>query len=166
MIKITQGYNFDIEVDDPNAKFVLSNGLNKYVLSDPHEVDGALYLSASAEKTAEWVPGKFSYQILNSQGIKEEGDLYVKPNLLISNDTESYWRKVLRQIDERIKGRAIDPADSVSVGDKNIRYLSISELFRLRDFVLGKIAEEKEEQGIEASAPNSQKRIIYTWSLR
>lgn len=44
--------------------------------------------------------------------------------------------------------------------------MSLSELLRLRDFALQKISEEEQEEGIDASSPNSEKRIVFTWSAR
>lgn len=110
--------------------------------------------------------GKYSYQLLSDEGISEEGTIKVKANLLYSTDIDSYWRKALKAVEDRIAGKAIDPAQDISVGDKRISYLKIDELLKLRDFILGKIAEEEEEEGTEVDSPNNEKRIIFKWSSR
>lgn len=84
----------------------------------------------------------------------------MKPNLLYTDSAVSYWKGVLKTVEERIAGKAIDPAKDVSVGDKRISYYSFSELMDLRNFIKGKIAEEEDEEGI---SPNNEKKIVYRW---
>lgn len=110
--------------------------------------------------------GRYNWQQLNSQGLEEKGEAVVQANLLYVDDASSYWKKVLKAIDERIAGKAIDPAKDVTVGDKRISYYTLDELLKLRDFVLQKIAEEDEDEGIETASPNDEKRILFKWSLR
>lgn len=162
MNTILQGIEFKKIVPE-TSQMVLFNGLDKYVISTVEESD-KFFLYASADETKEWHSGRYSYQVIGSNGIIEEGTIKVKANLLFSTEIDSYWKKALKQVEDRITGKAIDPAESVTVGDKNIRYLSLNELFKLRDFILQKIAEEEQEEGDETAVSKSdQKRIIYAW---
>lgn len=111
--------------------------------------------------------GRYSYQVLGSDGIIDSGVLKVKANLLYSTEIDSFWQKALRAIDDRLANKALDPANDVTVGDKKISYYKLDELLKLRSFILGKIAEEEEEEGDEAaSSPNDEHRIIFNWILR
>jgi len=111
--------------------------------------------------------GRYSYQVLGSDGIIDKGVLKVKANLLYSTEIDSFWQKALKAIDDRLKGKAVDPANDVTVGDKKISYYKLDDLLKLRSFIIGKIAEEEEEEGDEtASSPNDEHRIKFNWSLR
>lgn len=109
--------------------------------------------------------GKYSYQLIADNALEDSGTIKIQANLLYSDDIDSYWRRVLKAVDDRIAGKALDSsAESISVGDKSIRYLSMNELFKLRDFALQKIAEEDEEEGDEAAeSPNNEKKILFVW---
>ena len=161
---ILQGINIDIPCNSASSVFVMSDGMNKFTSSNVIEKDGKLFIHISSDESKDFIPGRYSFQILDNEGLERQDVLKVAPNLLYSNDTESYWRKVLRQCEERIAGKAIDSASSVTVDGKSINYLSLTELFRLRDFALEKIAEEDREEGIEASSPNDERKIVYRWS--
>ena len=73
--------------------------------------------------------GVYNYQIISDCKIYEEGKMKIKANLLYSSDIESYWQKALRQVEERLAGKSIDPANEITVGDKKINYLRNSENF-------------------------------------
>jgi len=164
MLKAFQGFQFDKEIPNASSQMVLFDGLNKYVISEVTFQGEQLYLTASADETKEWIPGRYSYQVLDSNGIIEEGTIKVKANLMFSTDIDSYWKKALKAVEERIAGKTLDPANDVSVGDKRISYYRLDELLKLRDFILQKIAEEEQEEGDETAVSKSdQKRIIYAW---
>lgn len=111
--------------------------------------------------------GRYSYQVLGSAGIIDSGVLKVKANLLYSTEIDSFWRKALRAVDDRLANKALDPANDVTVGDKKISYYKLDDLLKLRNFILGKIAEEEEEEGDEAASnPNDEHRIVFNWSMR
>lgn len=161
-----QGTNINIKCGSENAVLVITDGLNKFTTNQIVQAEDGNYLHFDAEETKTFIPGRYNFQIIAGDSLEEEGIIKIKPNLLYADNYESFWRKVLRQCEERIAGKAIDPANSVTVGDKSIAYMSLSDLFKLRDFAMQKIAEEDEEEGIETSSPNSEKRIIYKWSIR
>lgn len=81
----------------------------------------------------------------------------MKPSLLYADSIESYWKKVLVAIDERLAGKASESADSVTVGDKSIHYMSMDELLKLRDFALQRLAEEDED----VFSPNNEMKIRF-----
>jgi hypothetical protein len=144
---------------------VLYDGANKITLSDVIEEGGKLYITASAEETKSWIPSRYDFQVLDADGLAEKGQLKVQANLLYSSEVDSYWRKALKAVEDRLAGKALDPANDISVGDKRISYYHLDELLQLRDFILKKIAEEDEEEGEEdvLPNPNDQKVIQYVW---
>lgn len=107
--------------------------------------------------------GRYNYQIITDGKVDEEGIINIKANLLYSSTVDSYWKKALKAVEDRIAGKAIDPANDITVGDKKITYYSLNQLLELRDFIKQKIAEEDEEEGIETSSPNNGKVMFYKW---
>jgi len=149
-------------VPDETCQFVASDGVNKIVVAafDPE----TSCLTATADETKDWCAAAYNYQIISSTGLVESGRLKVLPNLLYSHTTDSYWKTVVRQIEERLAGKAVDAAYSVSVDGKSISYMSVSELYRLLDFARGKLAEEEaEEEGVSHWDKNNQHKIKYFW---
>lgn len=134
MITILQGLSFTKEVAEA-AQMILFNGVDKYIISSI-EQEGHLVLYANEDQTKELHSGRYSYQIIGATSLIEEGSLKVKANLLYSTDIASYWKKVLKQIDERLAGKAIDPANEVSVGDKKIRILQHRSTAKAKSFRL------------------------------
>ena len=147
-----------------NSVFVMADGINKFTIDSVVEKDGSYFIHIDSDVSKNFIPGKYAFQILNSEGLEKQDNLKVTPNLLYSQDISSYWRKVLKQVEDRIAGKSIDSANAVTVDGKSISYMSLSELFKLRDFALNKIAEEEEEEGIETSSPSDEHRIKYEWS--
>lgn len=166
MIITIQGYEFTKIVKDATAKLVLFDGLSKYIVDTIRPTSTEeLELYALPETTREWIPGRYSYQLLGIDGVIESGAFKVKANLLYSTEIDSYWQKALKAVEDRIAGKALDPANDISVGDKRISYYKFDELLRLRNFILTKISEEEEEEGDEeaASSPNDEKKILFQW---
>lgn len=161
---ILQGINIDIPCNTSSSIFVMTDGLNRYTSSNVIERDGDFFIHIDSNESKKFIPGRYTFQILNSEGLERQDVLKITANLLYSSETESYWQKVVRQCEERIAGKAIDSAQSVTVDGKSINYLSLTELFRLRDFALDKVAEEEKEEGIETSSPNDERKIVYKWS--
>ena len=127
MLKAVQGFEFSAQAPAGSAQMVISDGANRYVVG----ADGGGRITASAEETRGWAPGKYSYQILSPTGIEEEGALRVKANFLISADPLSYWRKALKAVEDRITGKTLDPANDVTVGDKRISYSGLTSFLGL-----------------------------------
>ncbi len=113
MIKILQGTPFSIKVPSVDCQLVASDGLNKLIVSEYDEETQSL--TASAEETKDWNPTRYDYQVIGLEGLVEEGVLKVKANLLYSSSTESYWKQVVKAIEEKLAGRASELAYHVSV---------------------------------------------------
>ena len=160
-----QGSAIEIPCKTDSCTLVLFDGLNKYTSTNITGEEGAYQIGFNADETATFIPGKYSYQLITDNALEDSGTIKIKANLLYSEDIDSYWRKVLKAIDERLAGKALDgSAESITVGDKSLKYLSVSELLKLRDFVRGKIAEEDEEEGADTTVnPNNEKKILFRW---
>ena len=165
MIKLLQGTNFQIKVPDNSCQFVATDGINKIIVSDIlADTDENIYLIASSEITKDWNPTAYDYQIINENGLVESGRFRVLPNLLYWSTVDSYWKTVVKQIEKRLAGKAIDAAYSVSVDGKSISYMSTTDLQRLLDFAKNKVAEEEaEEEGKDPHDKNDQGVIRYIW---
>lgn len=156
-----QGIKFRKAVKAADSLMTLYDGINKYSVSGAVLADDGYYLEASAEETSGWAPSNYKYQVINSEGLEEEGQIKVKANFAINDSAIGYWEKVIRNIDDRLAGRATDPAYRVQVGDKEIVYMTIDELLKLRQFAQQRLAEED-----EAPSPNDERRIRFRWHLR
>ena len=157
--RFTRGYKFKYKVPSEFCKLVLINDFDKYVV-DIYE-DGYLVCN----DTTEWKPGRYNFQLLGEEGVLEQGILIVLQNFSLA-DISSYkskWQTILDAIDASLAGRATQTQKDISVGDKRIGYCDIDELLKLRDFVLGKIAEEKEEEGEDMFNKNDQHVIKFVW---
>lgn len=146
-MKLLQGTNFQVKVPNGSCQFVASDGTNKIIVSDIEtDTDGEYYLVASAETTREWMPTGYTYQIIDENGLIDSGKLIVMPNLLYWGTSLSYWQTVVNQIEQKLAGKALDAAYSVTVDGKSISYMSVDELLKLLSFAKGKLAEEEAEE--------------------
>ena len=163
--KSLQGTDLFIPCKENTATLVLFDGINKHTSTNVIGEEGNYQIGFTADETKLFASGKYSYQLIADNALEDSGTIKIQANLLYSTDIDSYWRRVLKAVDDRIAGKALDSsAESISVGDKSIRYLSMNELFKLRDFALQKIAEEDEEEGDEAAeSPNNEKKILFVW---
>ena len=161
---IFQGSNAFIDVKTISSVFVMCDGMNKYISDNIVNTDGGLKIKLESSITSGYVPGRYSYQVVNEDGLEKQGKLQVKPNLLFTDSVESYWKKVITAIDERLAGKSSEAASSIHVGDKAIAYMTIDELLKLRDFAVQRLSEEGEDENV--SSPNNEKTILYRWRLR
>lgn len=164
-MKLLQGTNFSVKVPNSTCQFVASDGTNKIIVSDLQEADdGDLYLVASSEITKDWMPTSYAYQIVDDSGLVDSGRFIVTPNLLYWGTTLSYWQTVVNQIEQKLAGKALDAAYSVTVDGKSINYMSVDELLKLHNFAKNKLAEEEAEEAGEIPVnPDSQRVIKYFW---
>lgn len=160
MIKHIQGMKFSKAVKHNDAILIFTDGLNKFRIENPVKIDEVLYIIADSDTTKNWIPGKYKYQLIEDNSISEEGDLFIKANLIYSDSPYTYWQKVLMEIDERLAGKSRDPASSVSVDGKSIQYWNFDELLKLRAFVVKKIAEDEENPVYDK---NNQGIIKFDW---
>lgn len=142
-----------------------SDGTNKIIVSDIEtDTDGEYYLVASSEITKDWMPTGYSYQIIDENGLIDSGRFIVTPNLLYWGTNLPYWQTVVNQIEQKLAGKALDAAYSVTVDGKSINYMSVDELLKLLSFAKGKLAEEQaEEEGKEPWDRTNGGKIIYYW---
>ena len=157
-ITFYQGTTATIDAKSLSSVFVMSDGTNKYTSDNVVSTDDGLKIRLDASVTSGFVPGKYDFQVFGADGLEKQGKLKVKPSLLYADSVESYWTMVIRAIDERLMGKTSEIAKSVTVGDKNIQYLSIDELLKLREFAKQRQAEEE-----DISSPNDQKIISHYW---
>ena len=142
-----------------------SDGTNKIIVSDINtDTDGEFYLVASADITKEWMPTTYTYQIIDANGLIDSGRFIVTPNLLYWGTNLSYWQTVVNQIEQKLAGKALDAAYSVTVDGKSISYMSVDELLKLLSYAKSKLAEEQaEEEGKEPWDRANGGKIIYFW---
>lgn len=166
MIRHVRGFKFRYAVKSENSQLVIINSENKYILDTIEVVEGIPYIVENADVTSEWVSGNYNYQILDENGIVEEGNFIVLKNFALEDQTsfQSYWKTVLDAIDATLAGKATSAQQSVTVGDKSINYMSLSELLKLREFAKNKVAEEEAaDKGETPYDKNNQHIIKFVW---
>ena len=163
-MKIVKGFLFRYRVKTHNSKLVIKGDFVKYTCENVVEKDDGFYIEEPSEVTKNWSVGKFKYQILNNEGVEEEGEIQILQNFALMDEDESvksHWEVVLEAIEATLAGKATAAQSSISVGDKSISYMSVSELMSLREFAKEKIAEE---QGKFISGNGA--KILHKWVMR
>lgn len=164
MIKITRGFLLRYRVKTHNSKLIIKGDFAKYTCENVVEKDNSFYIEEPADVTKNWSVGKFKYQILNDEGIEDSGDIEILPNFALMDEDESvksHWEVVLEAIEATLAGKATAAQSSISVGDKSISYMSVSELMSLREFAIEKISEEN---GKFVSGKGA--KILHKWVMR
>lgn len=164
MIKIVKGFKLKYAVKTSESILAVKGDHFKLVFDTIETVDEKYFISITAEETSGLPVGEYRYQILNAEGIEEEGEFVVLANFALAEEDESIKslnEQYLEAIEAQIAGKATSAQASMSVGDKSISYCSIDELFKLRDYFASKVAAEKGT----FNASNGGK-IKYKWSIR
>ena len=164
MIKFTKGFIFRYRVKTPSSKMIIKGDFAKYTCENVVEKDDGFYIEESADVTKKWDVGTFKYQILNDEGIEDSGDIEILPNFALMDEGESvrsHWEVVLEAIENTLAGKATQAQTNISVGDKTIGYMSVSELLELREFAKEKISEEKGK-----FATGNGAKILHKWVMR
>ena len=164
MIKFTKGFVFRWKVKTPSSKMIIKGDFQKYTCENIISSDDGFYIEVPADVTKKWDVGKFKYQILNDEGIEYSGDIEILPNFALMDENESvksHWEVVLEAIEATLAGKATAAQSSISVGDKSISYMSVSELMSLREFAKEKIGEEN---GKFVSGKGA--KILHKWVMR
>ena len=164
MIKFTKGFAFRWKVKTSSSKIIIKGDYVKYTCENVVSSDDEYYLTESADVTKNWQVGVFKYQILNDEGIEDEGEIQILQNFALMDEDESvksHWEVVLEAVEATLAGKATSAQTNISVGDKSIGYMSVSELLELREFAKEKIAEEKGK----FVAGNGAK-ILHKWVMR
>ena len=164
MIKCTRGFLFRYRVKTPSSKMIIKGDYVKYTCENIVEKDDSFYIEEPADVTKNWSVGKFKFQILNNEGIEDEGEIQILQNFALMDENESvrsHWEVVLDAVENTLAGKATAAQSSISVGDKSIGYMSVSELLELRSFAKEKISEENGK-----FVPGNGAKIIYKWTMR
>ena len=164
MIKFTKGFVFRWKVKTPTSKIIIKGDNVKYMCENVISSDDGFYIKETSEVTKNWQVGKFKYQILNDEGIEDSGDIEILPNFALMDEDESvrgHWEVVLEAIENTLAGKATQAQTNISVGDKTIGYMSVSELLELREFAKEKIGEEN---GKFVSGKGA--KILHKWVMR
>lgn len=164
MIKFTKGFLFTYRVKSSSSKLIIKGCSVKYTCENVVEKDNSFYIEEPADVTKNWSVGKFKFQILNDEGIEDSGDIEILPNFALMDENESasgHWEVVLDAVEATLAGKATAAQSSISVGDKSISYMSVSELLELREFAKEKISEEK---GNFVSGNGG--KILHKWIMR
>ena len=164
MIKITRGFLFRYRVKTPTSKIIIKGDNVKYMCENVISSDNSFYIEEPADVTKNWQVGVFKYQILNDEGIESSGDIEILPNFALMDEDESvrgHWEVVLEAIENTLAGKATQAQTNISVGDKTIGYMSVSELLELREFAKEKIGEEN---GKFVSGKGA--KILHKWVMR
>lgn len=164
MIKIVKGFKLKYAVKTAESILVIKGDHFKVIYDEVEEVEGKYFISVSSDETSTFPVGELKYQVLNTEGIEEEGDFIVLANFALVDESESIKslnEQYLDAIEAQIAGKATSAQQSMSVGDKSISYCTIDELFKLREYFSGKVAAEKGN----FSTANGGK-IKYKWSIR
>ena len=164
MIKFTKGFVFRYRVKSSSSKLIIKGCNVKYTCENVVEKDNSFYIEEPADVTKKWDAGVFKYQILNDEGIEDEGEIQILQNFSLMDEDESvrsHWEVVLDAVEATLAGKATNSQTNISVGDKSIGYMSVSELLELREFAKEKIAEENGK----FVAGNGAK-ILHKWVMR
>ena len=164
MIKTVKDFVFRWKVKTPSSKMIIKGDNLKYTCENVVEKDNSFYIEEPSEVTKNWSVGKFKYQILNDEGVEDSGDIEILPNFALMDEDESvksHWEVVLDAVEATLAGKATNSQTNISVGDKSIGYMSVSELLELRAFAKEKIAEENGK----FVAGNGAK-ILHKWVMR
>ena len=164
MIKFTKGFIFRYRVKTHNSKLIIKGDFAKYTCENVVEKDNSFYIEEPAEVTKNWSVGKFKFQILNDEGIEDEGEIQILQNFSLMDEDESvksHWEVVLEAVEATLAGKATQAQTNISVGDKSIGYMSVSELLELRSFAKEKISEEN---GKFVSGNGA--KILHKWVMR
>ena len=163
-MKIVKGFLFRWKVKTPSSKMIIKGDFAKYTCENIVEKDDGFYIEEPADVTKKWDAGVFKYQILNDEGIEDEGEIQILQNFALMDENESvrsHWEVVLEAIENTLAGKATQAQTNISVGDKTIGYMSVSELLELREFAKEKIGEEN---GKFVSGKGA--KILHKWVMR
>ena len=164
MIKFTKGFLFRYRVKSSSSKLIIKGDFAKYTCENVVEKDDGFYIEETSEVTKNWQVGKFKYQILNDECIEDEGEIQILQNFALMEEDESvksHWEVILEAIEATLAGKATAAQSSISVGDKSISYMSVSELMSLRQFAKEKISEENGK-----FVYGNGKKILHKWVMR
>lgn len=111
---------------------------------------GSHLITADAETTAEWAPGRYWCSLRATDGTEvvelSTGDVEVLRDLAQVTgafDGRGHVRKVLDAIEAVIEGRASLDQQSYKIGDRELVRMSVAELLKFRDRYRAELAREE-----------------------
>lgn len=166
--QITQGIPFQIRVypktEENNAFIIIRDPQSIVQFTDVVTIDEEKWLTGVITQDNFMSPGIKYFQLFEDNLIKEEGNLLVKVNLSIdtTQDYRSKYAVIVEAIEAMIAGTASRAQRNVKVGDKQIQYMSFSELKGILDYFKGKLKEQ--EDGYDTV--NNQMHQKYVFRIR
>ena len=165
--KFIQGNPQHIRVYSDNAFIIIKNdtSIETYNTVIPDESgNGDYWLQVCIDKDHFIEGGLAQYQIFQNNLLKEWGTCQVIPNLYLdpTQESRSRYRVIVEAIEAKLAGTATKAQRQVKVADKEIQYMSASQLFSLLDYFKKKM---NEEEGLIDPATN-QLKIKYQWRIR
>ena len=76
----------------PSSKIIIKGDFVKYTCENIVKKDDGFYIEEPSEVTKNWSVGKFKYQILNDEGIEDEGEIQILQNFALMDENESVRR--------------------------------------------------------------------------
>jgi len=163
-MKHTQGFRFAYKVPSADCKLAIRGDGVKIVIDSIESVTDGYRLIVTPEETAQWPSGEFRYQLMDNEGILDEGEFIILKNFILTDEDSCIKTKnelYLEAIEATLAGRATAAQSSMSVGDKSIQYMSVDELLKLRDYFKEKVDKEQNKY-----STSNRGRIKYKWSIR
>lgn len=165
--QFVQGNTEHIRVYSNNAFIIIKNDtsiqtFNTVIPDESGNGDYWLQVCIDLEHFIEG--GLAQYQLFQGDQLKEWGPCQIIPNLYLDPNQESKgkYRIIVQAIEAKLAGTASRAQRQVKVGDKEIQYMSASQLFGLLDYFKKKM---NEEEGLIDPATN-QLKIKYQWRIR
>ena len=165
--RFIQGNTEQIRVYSSNAFIIIKNDtsiqtFNTLVPDESGNGDYWLQVCIDLEHFIEG--GIAQYQLFQNDQLKEWGPCQIIPNLYLDPNQESRgkYRIIVEAIEAKLAGSATRAQRQVKVADKEIQYMSTSQLLALLDYFRKKMAEE---EGQLDTATN-QLKIKYDWRIR
>ena len=118
MIKFTKGFVFRYRVKTSSSKLIIKGDFAKYTCENVISPDDGFYIEEPADVTKNWSVGKFKYQILNDEGIEDEGEIQILQNFALMDEDENvrgHWEVVLDAIEATLAGKATSAQTNISV---------------------------------------------------
>lgn len=166
--KFIQGKEQRIRVYSSNSIIILKNSETVLTFNKVIEENDGMWLKVLVDRDNFIGAGICQYQLFENNELKEYGNCMIVPSLLVdpNQPIQSRAQMIVEAIQKQLAGTASRAQRTVKVGDKEIQYMSTSQLMALLDYFKGKV---KEEQGIEEAGINEatdQMKIKYVFRIR
>ena len=163
--KFVQGNDEKIRVYNLSSFIIIKNETSIQTFDTVNTDDqGNYWLEFCIDENHFIEGGIGQYQLFQGGQLKEWGACQIIPNLYIDPNQESRgkYRVIVEAIEAKLAGTATRAQRTVKVADKEIQYMSASELMSLLEYFKNKMAEE---EGLLNTATNELK-IKQVWRIR